>query len=1073
VAVLSVDPGFGCGRDRCAVVTEWLIRASIRFRLLMLVAAAVVFAVAVGVFRDMSVDVLPEYSPTEVEVQTEALGLSAAEVEQFITVPLEGDLLNGVPWLKSMQSKSMPGVSTVTLLFEPGTDELRARQVVNERITQAKALPNVSSPPVMLEPRSSNSRVLMVAMKPTDMSLIDASVLARYTIRPKLMSVPGVANVLLWGQRDQQLQVLLDPKRLADKDVTLSQVVQTAGNAMWVSPLSFLEASSPGAGGFIETANQRVGIQHIQPIATPDTLGQIAIDDTPGRTVRLSDVSTIVDGHPPLIGDTAADDASALMLVVEKFPGANTLEVTRGVEQAIDELRPGLKGLDLDSSFFRPASYLELAAADVGTWLLIGALLAMLAIGLLLFSWRAVVISAVAVLLSLATAVIALHLVGATANAVVLAGLVVAVTVLVDDAVLDVGAARRALADAGDGADTDEVVTRASFDVRSAALYAVAAGLLVVLPAVVIGGQQRALYSPLVIAYAIAVAASTIVALTVTPALCTLLLRGERAARAERSPLNRLTGLYADRLPRLIGKPRTVLVAGLVVVLLGLGALPLLGMGTRLLPALRDPNVLVQFAAPPGTSLEEVNRLTTKVVAEIRKVPGVRHVGAQSGRAVLGDQSVNVDSSELWVTLDESAAYDEALASMRSIVAGYPGITGNVTTYEQRQAEDILGSSTHDITVRVYGQNQAVLAEKADEIARLMRDVPGVVDPKVAQQPQQPTLIIEPNIELAQKVGIKPGDIRRSASTLVQGIAVGSLFKDQKVFDVTVRGVPSAQHSVAEVQNLLVDTPAGNPVRLGDVASIRIEPRPTVINHAAVSRRVDVTATVRDRSVAAASADVATRLATVQFPLEHHAEVLGDYAEGRADVMRVLAVSVAALIGLYLLLQGAFGSWRLAGAVFLALPVALAGALITSLVLGTITLGTLAGLLAVLALALRHSMLYVRRAQLLRAGGAPDDGEIGSAAGETGREFGPALALDAARDRLGPVVTTVVAVALALLPVLFLGAGAGMEIVHPFTVAVLGGLATSTFVALVVVPALYLIFGSGLRGHGGDAIVAD
>ncbi len=1041
-------------------MTEWLIRASIRFRLLVLVAAAVVLALAVGAYRDMSVDVLPEFSPTEVEVQTEALGLSAAEVEQFITVPLESDLLNGVPWLKSMQSSSMPGVSTVTLLFEPGTDELRARQVVNERITQAKALPNVSSPPVMLEPRSSNSRVLMIAMKPTAMSLIDASVLARYTLRPKLMSVPGVANVLLWGQRDQQLQVLLDPKRLAAADVTLSQVVQTAGNAMWVSPLSFLEASSPGAGGFVETANQRVGIQHIQPIASPDTLGQVSIEDTPGRNVRLGDVSTIVDGHPPLIGDTAADDAGALMLVVEKFPGANTLEVTRGVERALDALRPGLKGLELDSSFFRPASYLELARSEVGTWLLFGALLAMLAIGLLLFSWRAAVVSAVAVMLSLAAAVIALHLTGATANAVVLAGLAVAVTVLVDDAVLDVGAVRRRRDDTSDGvgSDTGEVVAKASLGARTAVLYAVAGGLLVVLPIFVVGGQQRALYSPLAISYAIAVAASTLVALTVTPALCTFLLR-TGSVRAERNPLRRLTDWYQSKLSRLLGKPRAVLAAAVVVLVLGLGALPLLATGPRLLPGMRDPNVLVAFAAPAGTSLTEVNRITATAAAELGRIPGVRHVGTQSGRAVLGDQAVNVDSSELWVTLGEGADYDRTLNSVRSVATGYPGIAGNVTTYEQRQADSILGSPAADITVRVYGQDQAVLAAKADEIARMMRDVPGVVDPLVDLRPQQPTLIVEPNIAQAQRVGIKPGDIRRATSTLVEGLAVGSLFKDQKVFDVFVRGVPAAQHSVAEVRNLLVDTPDGGHVRLGDVASVRIEPRPTVIEHSEVSRRTDVTASVRDRSVSDASADVATRLAGIQFPLEHHAELLGDYAEGHDAVTRVFAVSVAAALILFLLLQGAFGSWRLAGAVLLALPIALAGAVLSTLVGGTLTLGSLAGMLAVFALALRHGVLYVRRAQLLR-----DDG---------GDAFGPALVLRAARDRFGPVVTTAVAVALGLSPVLVLGNSAGLEIVQPLTVAVLGGLVTSTFLALVVVPLLYLAFGARYRRQGGDAIVED
>lgn len=1061
-------------------MTEWLIRASIRFRLLMLIAAAVVFAVAVGVFRDMSVDVLPEFSPTEVEVQTEALGLSASEVEQLLTVPLESDLLNGVPWLTSIESSSMPGVSSIVLHFEPGTDSLKARQVVNERITQAKALPNVSSPPVMLEPQSSGSRVLMIAMKPKDVSMIDASVLARYTVRPRLMSVPGVANVVLWGQREQQLQVLLDPKRLAAGKVTLQQVVQSAGNAMWVSPLSFLEASTPGAGGFVETANQRVGIQHVQPIASPATLGQVAVEDTGGRNVKLSDVATVVGDHQPLIGDAAADDGTALLLVVEKAPGANTLDVTRGVEQALDQLRPGLGGIDLDSSYFRPAGYLDLAGQNLGIWLLIGALLAALVIGFLLFSWRAALVSVLSVALSLAAALIALHLTGATANAVVLAGLVLAITVLVDDAVLDVGAIRTRLAERAEGTSIEETVTRASLDVRTAVLYAGAAGVLAVLPILVLGGQQRALYSPLAIAYVIAVAASTLVALTVTPALCTLLFRSGGSVRNRREPLKALTARYAGLLEGLLGKGRIVLVAGVVVLLLGLGALPLLSMGPRLLPAMRDPNVLVEFTAPAGTSLAETNRVTGLAAAELRKIPGVHHIGSQAGRAVFSDRGVDVDSSELWVSLDGSADYDDTLAAMRKVVSGYPGIAGRVMTYDQRQARDILGPSARDITVRVYGQNSDVLAAKADEIAKMMKDVPGIVDPHIEGQAKRPTLVIEPQLAAAQKAGITPGDIRRSASTLVAGIAVGSLFQDQKIFDVVVRGVPTAQHSVAEVQNLLVDTPNGGHVRLGDVAGVRIESRPTVIKHTDVTRRVDITATVKDRSVSSASDEVATKLADIKFPLEHHAEVLGDYAEGQDATMRVLAVVVAAVIGLYLLLQAGFGSWKLAAAVFLALPVAVAGTLVSSLAVGVFTLGTLAGMLAVLALALRHSVLFVRQAQGLRDGGTDRAGTDGAGAASAGadgagttREFGPARVLDAARERFGPVLTTVAAVLVALLPALVLGNSPGLEIVHPLAVAVLGGLVSSTFVVLVVVPALYLAFGSRHRARDAEAIVAD
>jgi Cu/Ag efflux pump CusA len=708
---------------------------------------------------------------------------------------------------------------------------------------------------------------------------------------------------------------------------------------------------------------------------------------------------------------------------VEKAPGANTVEVTEAVEAALDELRPGLTGIDLDPSFFRPASYLDLAGQDIGVWLLLGALLAVGALALLLFDVRAALVAVAAVVLSLATAVLVLHLTGASLNAVVLAGLVLALAVLVDDAVLDVTAVR---------GKVGEDVVRTSVDVRTAALYAGAAGLLAALPVLVLGGQQRALYSPLVLAYVIAVAASTLVALTVTPALCSFLLTGRETS-------TRLPGLaerYTAAVTGLAGRPRTVLVAALVIVVLGLGTLPFLALGPRVLPAMRDPNLLVSFAGPPGTSLIEMDRITTAAANELRGVPGVHHVAVQAGRAVFGDRPVDVDSGELWVTLADDADYPETLNAVRKVVAGYPGIGGRVTTYEQRQADAILGRPQRDVTVRVYGQNDDVMRAKAEEIRALLTGVDGITDARIEQGQRQPTLVVEPSLPAAQRVGITPGDVRRSASTLVAGIAVGSLFQDSKIFDVVVRGVPSAQHSVNEVRNLLVDTPNGGHVRLGDVAGVRIEPRPTVIRHSDVFRRLDVTASVHGRSAADTEAEVARKLAEVSFPQEHHAELLTPTA--RDDHWRVVAVAVAAALVLFLLLQGAFGSWRLAGAVYLALPVALAGGLVATLVATAgddrhrVTLGALAGLLAVLALVLRHAVLYVRRA----------------------RALGDAAA--AARERFGPVLTTTAVLAGALLPAAVLGVRPGMEIVQPLSAAVLGGLLTSAFVALVVVPVLYL-----------------
>ena len=340
-----------------------IIGASLQFRILVVAAAAAVLALAFTQLRDAPVDVLPEFTPAYVEVQTEALGLSAEEVEQLVTVPLEADLLNGTAGVSVLRSESVPGESSIVLLFEPGTDIMDARQLVQEQLTQAHANPNVSKPPQMIQPLSSQSRVMMIGLSPAGLSPIETSVLARWTIRPRLMGIPGVANVSMFGLRDRQLQVLVDPQRLRDRRVTLSQVIRTAGNAQLVSPLSFLEASTPGTGGFIDTPNQRLQVRHIIPTVTPDDLARVPVDGSggAGEPLRLADVSTVVEDHQPLIGDAIVNDATGLVMVVEKFPGANAVEVTRDVDEAIDELRPGLAGMRIDTHAFRPADFIAQA----------------------------------------------------------------------------------------------------------------------------------------------------------------------------------------------------------------------------------------------------------------------------------------------------------------------------------------------------------------------------------------------------------------------------------------------------------------------------------------------------------------------------------------------------------------------------------------------------------------------------------------------------------------------------------------------------------------------------------------
>ncbi|MDQ3226949.1 MAG: efflux RND transporter permease subunit, partial [Chloroflexota bacterium] len=463
-------------------MTHWIVGTSLKLRLLVVALVVGVMVAGVAQLRQMPVDVLPEFTPPTVEVQTEALGLSAAEVEQLITVPIEQDLLNGVAWLDDIRSESVAGLSRIQLIFEPGTDIMRARQVVQERLTQAHALPNVSKPPLMIEPPSAAGRVMMARLSSEELTSIEMSVLARWTVKPRLLGVPGVSNVAIWGQRERQLQVLVDPAQLESMNVTLLDVIKTAGNALWVSPLSFLEASTPGTGGFIDTPNQRLTIQHMLPIKTAADLAQVPLERESGdnsatddQSLRLGDVATVVEDHQPLIGDAiATDGANDLLLVIEKIPGANTLEVTQGVEAALAALAPGLSGITIDTTVYRPASFIEQAMNNLAPILAAGAILAVLVIGALFVDWRAAAIGVVTIPLSVIAAAFVLSLRGMTFNAVLLTGLIVGLGAIIDDVVIDVATIKRRLRanrQSGNELSTSQVILDAAQETKGPIVY--------------------------------------------------------------------------------------------------------------------------------------------------------------------------------------------------------------------------------------------------------------------------------------------------------------------------------------------------------------------------------------------------------------------------------------------------------------------------------------------------------------------------------------------------------------------------------------------------------------------------
>lgn len=1024
---------------------------SLQFRFLILVVAVALIAFGVTQLRNMPVDVLPEFSPPFVEIQTEALGLSAEEVEQMITVPMEQDLLAGVAWADVIRSKSVPGLSSVLILFEPGTDLFRARQMVSERLSQAAVgLPNVSKSPTMIQPMSSASRFMIIGLTSTDMSPIEMSVLARWVIGPRMLGVPGVSNVSIWGMRDRQLQVLVDPKRLQAQEVSLQQIVETTGNALWVSSLSYLEASTPGTGGFIDTPNQRLGVWHVLPISSPEDLAQVPVDDAEGLV--LGDVADIVEDHQPLIGDAIIDDGANLLLVIEKLPGINTLEVTRGVEDAIAALQPGMQGINFDATLFRPATYLEMSLTNLSNVLLIGAVLVVVALFAFLWNWRVALISAIVIPLSLLAALFVLYQNGVTFNAIVLAGLVVAIGAIIDDAVVDLeNIARRLRQIRKEGSDKSpaRIILEASVEMRGTIIFATLIMLLAVLPIFFIEGISGALLQPLASTYALAILISMLVALTVTPALSLILLSGMSNAPLERSQPPLVAWLQRGYNRLLAGSVQNTRLAYVVVALFivaGVVAVPFLGQPS-LLPTFREPYLTVQWEGAPGTSRPEMERIIDRANDELRTIPGVLNVAAHVGRAVTGDQVVGINSAEVWVSIDPNADYDAMVAAVEETVDGYVGLRREVTTYLQQSVSQPQSSAIDGIGVRVFGEDLDVLRSEAEKVRQALTGVSGVVDPRVLLPIEETTLEIEVDLASAQTHGISPGEVRRAAAILLSGIQVGSLFEEQKVFDVVVWGVPTVRNSVSDIRELLIETPEGDYVRLGDLADVRVTSTPTVINREAISPYLDVAFNVQGRDLALVTSDIERAIRAVPFTLEYHAEVLNEYVAQQATVQRLLVTSAVVLIGIFLLLQAAYGSWRLAFVGIAILPMALAGgALAALLVGGVLSLGSIFGFLTVLGIAVRNGILMVKHFRYLEQSEDED--------------FGTDLVLRGARERLAPILMTTLMTGLLLLPMVFAGNVAGNEIVRPMAIVILGGLLTSTLLNLFILPTLYLRFGS-------------
>ena len=1039
---------------------SFIVRSSMKFRFLVVAMAVTLLVVGAMQLPNSQVDVFPEFAPPKVEVQTPSVGLTASEVEELVTVPLE-EALNGAPGLDRIRSKSVPQYSQIVLEFEPGTDLLTARQEVAERISiVTPQLPTWASPPFIIQPLSSTSRVMKIGLSSESLSTIDMSMIAYWKIRAHLLGVPGVANVPIWGERIEMLQVQADPERMQANGVSLDQVMNATADSLDAGLLRFSDGGFIGTGGWVETPTQRLNVQHTLAIRGPDELGKVPVGlHEDGTPILLSDVADVVIDHQPLLGDAVINGGEGLMLIVEKLPWANTLDVTSGVEAALRDMQPGLPGMEIDTTIFRPATFVEDSIDNLSTTLIQGSLLVVLVLALFLFSWRSALISLVTIPLSLTASLLVLYWRGTTINTMVLAGLVIALGAVVDDAIVDTENIVRRLREHRTAVDDQRskarVIFDASLEVRGAVVYASLIEALALLPVFFLTGLTGAFFRPLAMSYALAVLVSMVVALVTTPALSLIVLRNAKLDRREAPLVTLLQRGYVRILGPIIRRPAAAYVSVTFLVIAGVGVYPRLGQ--ELLPEFKERDFLMHWVSKPDTSLAEEVRITAASAKELQAIPGVRNFGSHIGQAFLADEPYGVYFGENWISIDKDVDYDATLAQIQSVVDGYPGLRRDVQTYLKERIREVLSGSSDTIVVKLFGDDLETLLDTADDVKEMMAEVDGVVDENVQLLQQVPQVEVTVRLDDAERLKLTPGDVRRASATFVSGEEVGDIFRDGKAYDVNVWSKPEDRDSLTDIENIPLNTPDGGVVLLKDVADVRITSKPSSIPHEDGLRTITIGANVSGRDLGTVAESIEDRLEDMEMPLGYFAEVDGEYVERQEANRRLLQYGFIAAIGIFLLLLTSMRSARLAALSFFTLPMALVGGVIAAYVFGdgVLSLGSLVGFFTILGIVARNGIMQISHFQHLEE--------------HEGETFGPALVMRGARERLAPIVMTALTTALALVPLLIAGNIAGQEIEFPMAIVILGGLVTSTLLNLFVVPSLYLQFGRRRRATSANA----
>jgi CzcA family heavy metal efflux pump len=1007
-----------------------IVRTSLANPRVLTALAVLVAVLGAAALFTVRFDVFPDFAPPHVLVQTEAPGLDAAQVEALVTRPLEG-LLAGTENVSSVRSTSSQGLSAIQVVFDRGGDPYRRRQVVTERLGEAAGLLPEGVRQPQLSPLSSSMEYLVHFGFTSDtLSPIELRDIVQWVVKPQILAVPGVAQAQLFGGDVRERQILVDPLKLAAAGLSLDDVASAARRATQLI-----------GGGYLETASQRIVLRARASGTTPEAMAQAVIATHDGVPIRLGDVATVKDGAEPRFGGAMIGGQPGILVETSTQFGANTLDVTRSLEARLDALVPALRkqGVVYHPALLRPASFIESAIGKLRNSLLIGAVLVVALLLVTLRDWRGALVSFVSIPLSLLATVWILDNFGLSLNTMTIGGLVVALGVVVDDAVIDVENILRRRRLAGMTADIGELFTAASLEVRRPVFYATLAVAVAFLPILMMSGLQGAFFRPLSIAFLLAVGLSLLVAMSVTPALCAIAMRNHQP-REEAAFLRSLKRAQWRTIERLYPHPRAVWAMLLLTGLAGLVLLPLLG--ARLLPDFRENYLIAHASLRPGISLEETERVGEHISRALEKIPGVKSIAEQIGRAENGQDPDAPNKSEFEVQIDpgEGRSASQIEAAIRDAFDDYPNQLVEIYSVLAERIGETLSGESAPFFVSVFGADLEQDDHVATEIAAVLEKLPDSRGVRVVVPPRQPEMSVTLRPDALAFDGLQAADVLETINAAFHGNQVAEISQADRGVPVTLRiAGPASPHTVGD---LLLRARDGAMVHLSDVADVAMIDGRSQINHQDGLRRQIVVATPTTSNQAGFAQAARNAIAAkVDLPAGVYLSYGGAAEEQSAATRELLLHSAAAFVLIVLLLAMAFGRARHVWLILLALPSTLiGGGIAVALTGGTLTLGAMVGLVALFGMAARNTILLVSHYDhLVQAEGQP---------------WNLATALRGAEERLTPVLLTALLTALALLPVAVQAHQPGHEIEGPMAIVILGGLVSSTLVSLLLIPPL-------------------